>query len=188
MIYYQINGSCGDVSNINAAITQFNADFPGLIQWTNGTGSGTYVEINLNPSDNSGTCEAYSVGYPTIQDNRITIQDVETETLIYDERTHKAWRLNRSSACIWRLCNGSNTVRQIADAAAADLAAPVTEDLVLLTLDELLEKALLEPDSFALPPHTISRRQMMGRAGLTAAALLPVIAALTAPPASAQSG
>lgn len=49
-----------------------------------------------------------------IQGDRITIQDVETETLIYDERSHKAWCLNRSSASIWRLCNGQYTVAQIA--------------------------------------------------------------------------
>jgi hypothetical protein len=123
-----------------------------------------------------------------IQGDRITIQDVETETLIYDERSHKAWCLNRSSASIWRLCNGQHTVAQIAAIAAADLGSPVSEDLVLFTLEELRQKELLEPQTVELLPQGLSRRQMIGRAGLAAAALLPAIAALTAPPATAQSG
>jgi coenzyme PQQ synthesis protein D (PqqD) len=123
-----------------------------------------------------------------IQGDRITIQDVETETLIYDERSHKAWCLNRSSASIWRLCDGQHTVAQIAALAAVDMGSPVSEDLVLLTLEVLREKDLLEPQTAMLLPQGLSRRQMIGRAGLAAAALLPVIAALTAPPASAQSG
>jgi hypothetical protein len=124
----------------------------------------------------------------SVQGDRITIQEVDTETLIYNERTHRAWCLNRSSACIWRLCNGQNTVRQIADAATAELGSPVSEDLVLLTVDELREKELLEPMAAEVLPPGMTRRQMMGRMGLTAAALLPVIAALTAPPAKAQGG
>jgi hypothetical protein len=128
-----------------------------------------------------------------IQGDRITVQDVETETLIYDVRSHKAWCLNRSSASIWRLCDGQHTVAQIAALAAVNLGSPVSEDLVLLTLEELREKDLLEPQTAVLLPagflpQDLSRRQMIGRAGLAAAALLPVIAALTAPPASAQSG
>jgi hypothetical protein len=121
-----------------------------------------------------------------IQGDRISIQEVETETLIYDERTHKAWCLNRSSACIWRLCNGEHTVSEIAANASAELSSPVSEDLVLFTLDELGQKELLRGPVHVLPKE-LSRREIMAKAGLTAAALLPVIAALTAPPASAQT-
>lgn len=124
----------------------------------------------------------------SIQSDHIAVQDVEPETLIYDERSHKAWCLNHSSACIWRLCDGQNTIVQIAAIAATELGSPITEDLVLLTLAELTEKGLLLPEAAEFLPQGISRRLMIGRVGLTAAALLPVIAALTAPPASAQSG
>jgi hypothetical protein len=86
------------------------------------------------------------------------------------------------------LCNGQHTVSEIAARAAADLGLPVNEDLVLLTLEELRQKELLEPQTVELLPQGLSRREMIGRASLTAAALLPAIAALTAPPASAQSG
>ncbi len=58
------------------------------------------------------------------------------------------------------------------------------EDLVLLTLDELREKNLLEEPTAPLFADGISRRTLIGRAGLAAAALLPVIAIIAAPPAA----
>ncbi|HEX4039554.1 MAG TPA: PqqD family protein [Acidobacteriaceae bacterium] len=119
---------------------------------------------------------------------RTSTQMVGAETLIYDEVHHKAWCLNASSACIWRLCSGDKTVQQIAAAAAAELDAPVTEEIVLVTLAELREKELLEPESAPHLPEEITRRQMMGRAGLAAAALLPVIASVLAPAAHAAGG
>lgn len=116
---------------------------------------------------------------------RVSTQIVGTETLLYDEAQHKAWCLNRSSACIWRLCNGQRSVEEISSAAATELEAPVTEEIVLLTLAELREKNLLQPESAPLP-EGMSRRQMLGRTGLAAAALLPVVASVLAPSTSAQ--
>jgi hypothetical protein len=124
----------------------------------------------------------------SISSDRIIAKEIETETLLYDERTHRAWCLNRSSACIWRLCDGRRTVQQIADAAGSELGSAVSEDLVLLALAELREKELLEESSAAMLPDDMSRRAMIGRAGIAAVALLPVIAAITAPTAAAQLG
>ena len=123
-----------------------------------------------------------------IQGDRITIQEVGLETLVYDERSHRAWCLNRSAACIWRLSDGRSTVAEIAARAAAELGLPIGSELVLLTLAELREKDLLHEDSVAGLPQDISRREMIGKAGLAAAALLPLIASLTAQPAAAQMG
>jgi len=123
-----------------------------------------------------------------IQGDRITIQNVGSETLVYDERSHRAWCLNRSAACIWRLSDGRSTVAEIAARAAMELGSPISSELVLLTLAELREKELLHAESVTDLPQDISRREMIGKAGLAAAALLPLIASLTAPPAAAQSG
>ena len=119
---------------------------------------------------------------------RMSVQVIGEETLVYDEVHHRAWCLNSSSACIWRLCDGQKTVEQIAAAAARELDAPVTVEIVLLTLAELQEKSLIEPETATLLPEAVSRREMMSRAGLAAAALLPVVASILAPPAHAQSG
>jgi len=124
----------------------------------------------------------------SIPADRITIRDIDAETLLYDQRTHKAWCLNQSSACIWRLCDGTKTLPEIAAIATRQLDSVMSEDLVLLILAELRDKELLEEPSAAVLPEGLSRRQMISKAGLAAAALLPVIAAITAPPASAANG
>ncbi|HZR58614.1 MAG TPA: choice-of-anchor D domain-containing protein [Terriglobales bacterium] len=56
-VYYVIDPNSGDVSNINAAISQFNSDFTGVIQWVQRTNQTVYVDINLNGT-NTGQCEA----------------------------------------------------------------------------------------------------------------------------------
>lgn len=119
---------------------------------------------------------------------RSSMQVIGDETLLYDALHHRAWCLNRSSACIWRLCDGQLDLQQIAAAAATELNAPVSAEIVLLTLAELREKNLLEPETVTLLPEDVTRRQMLGRVGLAAAFLLPVITSVLAPPAHAQHG
>jgi Astacin (Peptidase family M12A)/Divergent InlB B-repeat domain len=73
-VYYQIAAGSGDQTTINAAITLFNNEFTGAVQWVgvtvNGGGmvtvpsNGTYVEINLDPNNTNGSCEVNSIGYP----------------------------------------------------------------------------------------------------------------------------
>jgi hypothetical protein len=123
-----------------------------------------------------------------LQGDRITIREIEAEILIYDERTHRAWCLNPSSACIWQLCDGRNTLGEIAAGATKKLGSQVNRELVLFTLEELQEKGLLEDGMAEALPRGPSRREMIGKVGLAAALLLPAIAAITAPPAMAQSG
>jgi hypothetical protein len=64
IVYYQIDSSSGDMAGITTAIDTFNADFTGVVQWQKGTGSGTYVEIYLDPGDNSAAGDVNTIGYP----------------------------------------------------------------------------------------------------------------------------
>jgi hypothetical protein len=79
-------------------------------------------------------------------------------------------------------------VGRIAAGAAKELGSAVSEDLVLLTLEELQEKGLLDVGIAEALPRGPSRREMIGKIGLATAALLPAVAAITAPPALAQGG
>jgi hypothetical protein len=63
-VYYQVVSGSADTANISNAVSTFNADFSGVIQWVNGTGNGTYVQFNLNATDTTGACEITSIGYP----------------------------------------------------------------------------------------------------------------------------
>jgi len=123
-----------------------------------------------------------------LQGDCITTREIEAEILIYDERTHRVCCLNPSSACIWQLCDGRNTVEDITAQAAERFGAALDEQLVLFALEELQEKGLLESGMVESISCGATRRKMIGRIGLAAAALLPLVAAITAPPAWAQSG
>ena len=67
-VYYQIDPNTGDLANIDTAISQFNSDFSGLIQWVawnpQNPQSPTHVYISLTGSP-SGVCEAEEGYQPT---------------------------------------------------------------------------------------------------------------------------
>ena len=58
-IPYIIDAASGDVSNINAAISNYNSIFAGIIQWVPQTTETDYVDFNLNPADTSGQGNSY---------------------------------------------------------------------------------------------------------------------------------
>jgi len=58
-IPYAIDPSSGDLTNLNAAITAFNAAFTGLIQLVPYTNQTDYVNFDFDPNNFSGSCEAY---------------------------------------------------------------------------------------------------------------------------------
>jgi hypothetical protein len=70
-VYYIIdtNSDPQATPTINAAIAQFNLDFPGVIQWVQwdpqNPQSPNYVDIDLSANDYSGSCEA-SEGYDAV--------------------------------------------------------------------------------------------------------------------------
>jgi len=123
----------------------------------------------------------------------LSVQYAGEETLIYDERRHLAFCLNRISSAVWQRCDGSQSVAQIAAALETELALPVTEEIVLLALAQFEKDGLLESgaDSPAdLNPtilSEISRRNLMMKLGYAAAMLLPVVAAVAPKPAQAQT-
>lgn len=125
----------------------------------------------------------------------LSIQQVGEETLIYDERRHLAFCLNRISSAVWKRCNGAQTVAQIAAALETELALPVSEDIVLFALAQFEKDSLLESGA-NLPAEVspailgeISRRNLMTKLGYGAAMLLPVVAMIAAPTsAQAQMG
>jgi phosphatidylserine decarboxylase len=119
----------------------------------------------------------------SIQDY-LSIQQVGTETLVYDERRHKAFCLNETSSVIWRLANGERSVAQIGAAAQLELEAPIPEEVVLFAVDALRRDGLIDPSTSPVGVSTISRRLALQRLGVGGALLLPAIAAIVAPTAA----
>jgi hypothetical protein len=120
----------------------------------------------------------------------ISVQQVGTETLVYDEGRHDGLLSEREfSSVIWKLANGERTVAQIGSEASIQLKTPVSEDLVLYAIGELRGDGLIEPSPTGHIGPAISRRAVLRRLGVGGAMLLPVVAAIVAPTAAqAYSG
>lgn len=120
----------------------------------------------------------------------VSIQQVGSETLLYDERRHLAFCLNKSSSVLWRLANGQRDLQQLRAAAELELHTPLSQDFVLFALAQLRRDGLLEPAAAAsIPPAAstrpaISRRALLQKLGAGSALLLPAIAAIVAPTAA----
>lgn len=117
----------------------------------------------------------YSGFVPRRRVDGLISEELEGETLLYVEATHRAFCLNAAAAQVWKSIDGTRDVAAIGRRAALDAES------VRRTLREMSEAGLLEkvPD---LPPPSVdlSRRRVM-RAGLVA---IPFIVAITVPRAA----
>ena len=128
---------------------------------------------------------------PQARQDRLVVQELGDETIIYDEQRNHIHRLNQTAALVWRHCDGRRTAGDLAGVLEDELGVPATEEMVWLALDRLekehlLQERLVRPEAAA----QISRRQMLRKAALVGGAtlLLPVIQSMVAPtPAMAMS-
>ena len=118
---------------------------------------------------------------PKAKTERLIVREIDGETLVYDRSRDAASCLNEFAARVWRECDGETSVAEIAAALGED------ERAVWLALHQLT-KAQLLTEAIAFPPDMSaakSRREIGGRLGLGAAAL---VASIVAPmPAQAAS-
>src|SRR5688572_30177113 len=85
---------------------------------------------------------------PVARSNNLIIKELPDETLIYDLGSDEAHCLNQTAALVWKNCNGTRSVRDLANLLECKLGAPVPEDVVWLALDQLEQFNLLgEPFS-----------------------------------------
>lgn len=125
-------------------------------------------------------------GFPMSRQDDIVIQELLGEVLIYDLKIDKAFCLNETSARIWKLCDGTKSVSEIAKLMCDKTDSSITEDLVWLALDQLKKENLL---SNSTEIHSkfkgVSRREVIKKIGLASMIALPVISSLAAPTAAA---
>ena len=77
----------------------------------------------------------------------LVVEDMDGEILLYRPSTHKAIHLNGTAAVIWRLCDGTRTVKDLVDCLVAEFpdAKPRIARDVQEAIDQLLrEGALIE--------------------------------------------
>jgi hypothetical protein len=126
---------------------------------------------------------------PKARENELVVQELRDEVLIYDLTIHKAYCLNPTSAEIWNLCDGNNSVSDITKQLSKKLKQPLTDDLVWLALDQFKEDNLLSHNQeVEIKFDGLSRREVIKKVGFASMVALPVIASLVAPTAAmAQS-
>jgi hypothetical protein len=120
---------------------------------------------------------------PLARMDKLIVQELPDELLIYDLERHKAHCLNRASAIVWRHCDGKTTVAEMARLLERELATQVNTDVVWLALGQLRRFHLLEAETKPIEMWKVSRRDLV-RKYLPAALALPVILSIPSPTAA----
>ena len=123
---------------------------------------------------------------PHAREEGLVIQELPNELLIYDVSRNKAHCLNQTAAFIWKRCDGKTTVPEIAARLRKEFDAQDGEALVWLALEQM-EKSDLLRGRIARSSNTMSRREVMRKAGLAAAVSIPLVTSILAPAAKAQA-
>jgi coenzyme PQQ synthesis protein D (PqqD) len=124
---------------------------------------------------------------PARRTEGLVVTELMGEVLVYDLERHRAHCLNPTAAVVFRHCNGTRSVEELAALLESELGVPADPDCVWLALDRL-GKARLLRHRVTRPPEAgrLSRRELVRRVGI--AALLPVITSVLAPtPAQAAA-
>jgi coenzyme PQQ synthesis protein D (PqqD) len=122
---------------------------------------------------------------PLARDERLVVQELSDELLVYDLERHRGHCLNPVAALVWRHCNGRTTVPEIATALNRELGLPPDEEAVWLALGRLSKAHLIQQRV----PHPGSgdratRRAMLHR--LAAVGAVALVSSIVAPGASAS--
>ncbi|MDX6611706.1 MAG: hypothetical protein QOD75_892 [Blastocatellia bacterium] len=119
---------------------------------------------------------------PKARRNKLVIQELSDEVLVYDQESDQAHCLNQTAALVWKQCDGQTDVATIAARLGDETQTKVDERLVWFALDQLGRDNLLD-ESLAAPAFMagMTRRQMVRTMGLAAAIAVPVITSIVAP-------
>jgi hypothetical protein len=117
----------------------------------------------------------------------LVVTELLDEVLVYDLELHRVHCLNQAAAIVFKHCDGTRSVEELAVLLEREMGAPADPDCVWLALYRL-GKARLLRQHVKRPPEAgrLSRRELVRRVGI--AALLPVVTSVVAPtPAQAAA-
>jgi hypothetical protein len=116
---------------------------------------------------------------PRARKERLLVEELDGEWLVYDLDCHKAHCLNLTAALIWRRCDGRTSMRGIARSIEKDSGLRVGEDLIRYGLEQLGKARLLVEDGART--SKVSRRDLIRKVGIAAAVALPLVTSIVAP-------
>lgn len=127
--------------------------------------------------------------YPTARRDKLVVESLKNEILIYDLERDQASCLNETAALVWQYADGKTSVSEIADKMSQNLGMLVDVRVVWYALDQLGKKHLLQ-ERMAIPLQytQMTRRDFMVKAGIVGVAVaIPVVIAMAAPQAAMAS-
>jgi len=121
---------------------------------------------------------------PRARKEGLLVRELDDELLVYDRTRHRAHCLNQTAALVWRRCDGSTSVSQIARLLRMETNSEVDEAVVSIACDQLARAHLLQSKTRKWSAQSgISRRELVLRMGTAAAIALPVVSSIVAPEA-----
>jgi Coenzyme PQQ synthesis protein D (PqqD) len=122
---------------------------------------------------------------PQARQEQLVIKELADETLIYDERGHKAHCLNQTAAFVWKHCDGHTSVAQLARLLEKHTKAAVSEQVVWFALRQLDQSQLLKESApKPAPTSHMTRRALIRNLGIAAAITVPLVTSIVAPTAT----
>lgn len=109
---------------------------------------------------------------PKKREDKLVVEELSDETLVYDLISHKAHCLNELASVIWKHCDGKTSPRDLASAASRALATSTSRKVVTATLAQLEHANLLRATGADRSARRITRRELareMAAAGIAAA-------------------
>ena len=126
---------------------------------------------------------------PKIRVDNVLAEELQGECVVYDNSSKKAHHLNSTLSWVWRHCDGTRTVGDLATSMQRDLGGEDASAVLVTGLRQLAEANLLEPKSFD-PNYFVREGPAVSRRSVIAGATIvaPVISSILAPtPAAAKS-
>ena len=117
---------------------------------------------------------------PAARRDQLIVRELEDEVLVYDMERQKAHCLNKTSAFVWKHCDGKTTLCEMTNLLKIEFAISVDDDVVWLALNQLRRFHLLEEGRGKLAAKKVSRRDLV-RKYLPAALAVPLILSIAAP-------
>ena len=121
--------------------------------------------------------------YPAARRDKLVVENLKNEILIYDLERDQASCQNETAALVWKYADGKTSVSEIADKMSQNLGMLVDVRVVWYALDQLNKKHLLaERVTIPLQYSKMTRRDFLVKAGVIGAAVaIPVVIAMTVP-------
>lgn len=126
---------------------------------------------------------------PKSRTDGIVVQETKDEIMIYDLERNKAVCLNQTAGDVWKLCNGKRTISEIAQVLSEKENHPVSDQLVLLAVEQLKSESLFSnSEEIDTSFDGLSRRDIVRKVGVASMIALPIVSSIVAPTAiAAQS-